>query len=95
MHLICLGENYNDYNLYKEVFPISCKHPTLAVVSVPPTLGPYPMMVDNVSRWAARVFAGRCHLPEKSVMRTYLEKKQTYYRQNCEGRIKVRLNGDS
>ncbi|CAL1263036.1 unnamed protein product [Larinioides sclopetarius] len=67
------------FDLYKCIFPINLKHPTLAIVTFFLPLGPGIPAVELQCRWVAQVFAGKCKLPSRKVM---LEHTQIRYEAN-------------
>ncbi|KAI0212789.1 Dimethylaniline monooxygenase [N-oxide-forming] 2 [Lamellibrachia satsuma] len=54
--------------LHRWMFPPSLKHPTLALVGLSPDNSPVFPKLEMQSRWATRVFKGRCRLPDSKKM---------------------------
>lgn len=90
--------NINDpvgkVNLYKNVFPLSLDHPTLAFIGIVSATGPVMPIAEMQARWTTRVFAGLNKLPPVSVMQKLSEKdwKAKLKRHSCP--IKASLNVD-
>ncbi|KAI0232850.1 Dimethylaniline monooxygenase [N-oxide-forming] 2 [Lamellibrachia satsuma] len=67
-HIQLQGSGKGAFLLYRWMFPPSLKHPTLALVGLSPEITPAFPKVEMQSRWATRVFKGRCHLPDSKKM---------------------------
>uniref|UniRef100_T1JB49 Flavin-containing monooxygenase n=1 Tax=Strigamia maritima TaxID=126957 RepID=T1JB49_STRMM len=63
---------------YKNVFPPNLKHPTLCVVGLVQPRGSILPISEMQSRWAIRVFMGKCHLPGEKAMMQDMEDRKNY-----------------
>ncbi|TSK58148.1 Dimethylaniline monooxygenase [N-oxide-forming] 5 [Bagarius yarrelli] len=81
-------------SLYKNVFPLSLEHHTLAFIGLVSATGPVMPVVEMQARWTTRVFAGLNKLPPVSVMQKLSEKdwKAKLKRHSCPN--KASLNVD-
>ncbi|XP_054709226.1 dimethylaniline monooxygenase [N-oxide-forming] 2-like [Uloborus diversus] len=62
-------------NLYKHIYPLGLKHPTLAVIGFLQSNGPIAPISELQCRWAANIFNRKQKLPEKQLMESYMQKK--------------------
>ncbi|GBN30747.1 Dimethylaniline monooxygenase [N-oxide-forming] 2 [Araneus ventricosus] len=62
-------------DLYKCVFPIQLKHPTLAFIGFISPFGPGFPPGELQCRWVAQVFAGKCKLPSQKEMLKHTKKR--------------------
>ncbi|GFQ89021.1 dimethylaniline monooxygenase 5 [Trichonephila clavata] len=58
----------NQFSLYKRVFPIELKHPTLAIIGFVESQGPTSTIAESQSRWASRIFSKKLKLKEKDIL---------------------------
>ncbi|GBO33933.1 Dimethylaniline monooxygenase [N-oxide-forming] 2 [Araneus ventricosus] len=63
------------FDLYKCVFPIHLKHPTLAIFGFFLPFGPGFPPGELQCRWVAQVFAGKCKLPSKKIMLEHTKRR--------------------
>jgi dimethylaniline monooxygenase (N-oxide forming) len=49
--------------LHELVFPVDLNPPTLAIIGLVQPFGALPPILEMQTRWAARVFSGKCQLP--------------------------------
>ncbi|XP_071484493.1 flavin-containing monooxygenase 5-like [Diadema antillarum] len=71
-----LPVNDNRVEMYRYVFPLHHKHPTLAVLGLVQPLGPTIPSSGLQARWATRVFKGESHLPTKDQIRAHIRRTQ-------------------
>ncbi|XP_054443761.1 putative dimethylaniline monooxygenase [N-oxide-forming] 6 isoform X2 [Pteronotus mesoamericanus] len=65
----------NEVTLFKGIFPATMEKPTLAVIGLIGSLGPIIPVVDQQTRWVAKVFADSCPLPSTTEMMDDIDKK--------------------
>lgn len=64
--------------LHELVFPVDLSPPTLAIIGLVQPFGALPPILEMQTRWAARVFSGKCQLPPSSVMTSNAERKHQF-----------------
>lgn len=62
-------------NLYKCVFPVGMKHPTLAFIGFVKSNGPQIPIAESQCRWVARILSEKINLPAKESMVSYTASK--------------------
>lgn len=70
-------DNYQGSGLYKYVFPIHLRHPSLACIGLFPTDSGFTPVGEQQSRWAVRVFKGLITLPSVKKMEEDSQEKET------------------
>ncbi|GFT56993.1 dimethylaniline monooxygenase 5 [Nephila pilipes] len=58
----------NKPSLYKRVFPVELKHPTLAVIGFVESQGPTSTVAESQCRWVSRIFSKKLKLPERDIL---------------------------
>jgi len=79
----------NAIQLYKGVFPLDLKQPTMVMTDAIACEGPDMPTLEMRSRWGARVVSGRCSLPDEATRRKYVEKENHFLVNVCGGKSKL------
>ena len=64
-----------DYQLYRQVWPIHHPHHTLATVGMTRLTGAALPVLEMQSRWVARVLSAGCTLPQHSHIEAWVKKR--------------------
>ncbi|CAH1788030.1 unnamed protein product [Owenia fusiformis] len=80
-----------EINLYKMVWPIEQRVPSIAVVGCFSTVGAHTPIMELQSYWAARVFSGKCKLPPKTDMKKWIDETIETQIKNY-GKLKIKLH---
>ena len=84
-----MSRNRTAWPVYKWVFPIHLRHPTLALIALTPIGGALAGIMELQSRWVSAVISGNCKLPPKEQMRRFQVVKQNMYKKRSRGRFQV------